>query len=90
MICIYGIRLIVNNIYHSYEILEKPAGQVNLMVEEFVSRCELPIYLPHEMECITDAHGLALSLLNIKSSKQNAHCVLIVPPEQKHCNHHAW
>ncbi len=65
-----------------YRLMNKPGGQVNFMVEEFIQQSDLPLYTPNDVIYVINADHLSAALHMIKGSKPIANCVLIVPPDK--------
>ena len=49
-----------------YELLDKPSGQIDFMVEEFTRQNSLPVYVPEEMQCVLDASDLTANITSLK------------------------
>ena len=58
-------KLAILSFSDRYELLDKPNGQVILMVEDFIQQTSLPVYMPEEMQCILNANDLAADMIEL-------------------------
>ncbi len=65
------IKILMFMNHFRYRLTNKPGGQVNFMVEEFIEQSDLPIYTPNDVIYVINADHLSAALQMIKGFKAN-------------------